>query len=338
MQPVLSSPVSPQPLSSDHCTTAETREANRTLLAPADEALEEEEITIEEEHIENEPLKISVDPGQPTVKELEEHRTRGHVPFRIWCKWCNMGRGCGQQHRTGCVASLIAIIGLDYFFITAGGLKKRNELDFPLDDAGNAATEEARTQGEIVKCIVLRCSKSKVILGHVVPCKGADEEDFVARIIADDLGWLGHTSVILKADNEPALQALVRRISEIAKVELKDLEKLSKEEPAKYDSQSNGATEVGVKLMRGIFRTLKLCPEARLDKYIPVTHPVVPWLLEHTALVLNTLVRGEDGLTPWTRIRGRPFGQQLVGFCEAVLHKLPMKGPQGDPDGNMGTR
>ena len=50
------------------------------------------------------------------------------------------------------------------------------------------------------------------------------------------------------------------------------------------------------------------------------------------------MVRGEDGLTPWARVRGRPFGQQLLGFGEAVLHKLPGKGPESNPDGNMGTR
>ncbi len=34
------------------------------------------------------------------------------------------------------------------------------------------------------------------------------------------------------------------------------LKRLSKEEPAKYDSQSNGGTEVGVLLARGLFRIL----------------------------------------------------------------------------------
>ena len=299
--------------------------------------MEDQEIAIKEESDEIEPLKMAPDPGQPTMKQLEQHRTCGHVPFRTWCKWCNMGRGRGHQHRAG-AASTIALIGLDYFYITEGGLKRRKELEFTMDDAGDAATEEARKKGEIIKCIVVRCTKSKVVLGHVVPCKGADEDDYVSRLIADDLNWFGYVAVILKSDNEPALQALVTRVIEIAKIELKDLEKLSREEPAKYDSQSNGATEVGVMLLRGLFRTIKLCLEARLGGYVPITHAVIPWLLEHTALILNTAVRGEDGLTPWTRVRGRPFGQQMLGFCEGVLHKIPGKGPQHNPDGNMGTR
>ena len=58
--------------------------------------------------------------------------------------------------------------------------------------------------------------------------------------------------------------------------------RLSKEEPAPYDSQSNGGTDVGVMLIRCLFRTLKLCLESQVGRYVPVGHAVVPWLLEHT--------------------------------------------------------
>ena len=40
-------------------------------------------------------------------------------------------------------------------------------------------------------------------------------------------------------------------------------------------------------MVRGLFRTLKLCLDARVQKYILVQHPVVPWLLEHTGLLLS---------------------------------------------------
>ena len=115
-------------------------------------------------------MKMATDPGQPTEKQVEEHRPC-HVPYRTWCKWCNMGRGRGHQHRAG-QPSLIAVIGLDYFFITPGGIKKRSELEHSADDAGNAALEDDRRKGEIVKCIVLRCSRSKIVLGMLSPAKG----------------------------------------------------------------------------------------------------------------------------------------------------------------------
>ena len=52
------------------------------------------------------------------------------------------------------------------------------------------------------------------------------------------------------------------------------MEKVQEESSAAYDSQSNGGVEVGVKLVRGMFRTLKLCLEARLGKYLPVKHAI----------------------------------------------------------------
>jgi hypothetical protein len=62
------------------------------------------------------------------------------------------------------------------------------------------------------------------------------------------------------------------------------------------------------------------------------------WLLEHTSLLQNARVRGEDGLTAWARVRGRAFGQRLIGFGELILWKQPLKGPQHDAEGNMGPR
>ena len=70
-------------------------------------------------------------------------------------------------------------------------------------------------------------------------------------------------------------------------------------------AQANGGIEVGVQIVRGMLRTLKLCLEQRIDKHMPVSHPVVAWLLEHACLVVNALVRGTGGMTAWMRVRGR---------------------------------
>ena len=305
-------------------------------MAPTDEDVTvEEEVQIEEETTEVEVPRAAPDPGQPTARQIEEHR-KLHLPFRSWCRWCVLGRGRGLQHRRRW-GSIIPIVGLDYFFLTKGGVKKREDLDFTVDADGNKALEEARARGDVVKCLLVRCFLTKAVFAHVVPQKGLDEDNLVADLVVTDLAWLGHTRVIVKADGEPALQALVRRVLEIAKVECRDLEQLAKEDPAAYDSQSNGGTEVGVRLVRGLFRSVNLCLEQRIDRFIPVDHPVVQWMLEHVCLLLNAIVKGSDGLTAWTRVRGRPFSQQLLGFGEAVLYRYPGKGPRHQPDGNTGA-
>ena len=71
------------------------------------------------------------------------------------------------------------------------------------------------------------------------------------------------------------------------------MEQVSAETPPTYDSQANGGIEVGIRIIRGILRTVKICLEQRIDKYIPVSHLVVHWLLERSCLLVSTLVRGE---------------------------------------------
>ncbi len=180
--------------------------------APGEEA-NEDEVNIEGDE-EVEPLRTAPSPQKPSAKEVEDHRTC-HIPFRCWCKWCIMGRGRGIQHRAS-PGSHVPIIGLDYFFMTRGGIKKRDELkvDLPSD----AAIQDARMKGGVVKCIIVRCMQSKILFAHCIPCKGIDEDQYVTGLITDDLEWLGHTRMIIKADNEPALQALVSRSLEAIRV------------------------------------------------------------------------------------------------------------------------
>jgi len=304
------------------------------LLAPL-EAGEEESVSIEDEdETEVEPLKVANDPKLPSADAVEQHRCL-HIPYRAWCKFCVMGQGRGDQHRSG-PESTIPKIGVDYFFITSGGLKKRKELEM-----SDEALEQARSEGEVLKCLIVRCYSTKNIWGHVVPVKGADEDDFAVNCAVTDILWLGHTQLIIKGDNEPALQALIARSLEVLRIRTADddsVTKIGKEDPAPYDSQGNGGIEVGVMVLRGLFRTLKLCLEARLGKFIPIGHALMPWLLQHTCFLMNIAKRGQDGLTAWARARGRAFRQKILGIGETVMYKLPTKGPRSQPDGNMGTK
>ncbi len=317
------------------CTTGASGPCESLVAPTEDEVAAGDEVTINDgDDEETEPIKHARDPGRPTPAQVEDHR-KSHIPLRLWCRWCILGRGRGLQHLRKAIGSMIPIVGIDYFFLTKGGVKRREELDFPAGQAGDAALEEARAKGDVVKCLLLRCFLTKTIFAHVVPQKGLDEANVVCDFVLGCLQWLGHTRIILKSDNEPAVEAVVKRVVELAKIEIKDLDQVSKEDPASYDSQSNGGTEVGIRIVRGLLRTLKLCLEQRIGKYIPVDHPVMGWLLGHVCMLQNILVRGPDGLTSWQRVRGRAFGQQLVGFGECVLYRYPGKGPHHQPDGNV---
>ncbi len=114
------------------------------------------------------------------------------------------------------------------------------------------------------------------------------------------------------------MQALTARVLELVRVRVEAVKKIGSETPPAYDSQPNGGVEVGVMLIRGVFRALRLCPEARIDRKVPVDHAVIPWLLEHTCLLINVKTRGADGLKGWARARGRNFFQKLLGVGAGV--------------------
>ena len=77
--------------------------------------------------------------------------------------------------------------------------------------------------------------------------------------------------MIIKGDNERALQALIRKTIERVTAKCQTLEQVAKEEPARYESQSNGLTEVGVVVVRGLFRSLKLRLEFWIKLWVQKT-------------------------------------------------------------------
>ena len=283
------------------------------LLAPLEDQVGEGEVHIDESQEAAQPAKYVSSPPQVSAEAMEQHRA-DHQPFRTWCKFCIMGRGLGQSHTASPEESRVAIVAQDYFYITSEGVQRREELDVEIRD-DNLKIDEARRSGRIVKCIAVRCLASKSLFGHVVPVKGDDEEHYVAKLIVADIEWLGHTRVILKSDNEPSILALRRRVARMLKMN-ESFVNVQEENPVAYDSQSNGGIEVGIRIIRGLYRTLKLCLEARIGKYLPAAHPISAWLLQHTCVLLNARSVGSDGQTPWQRVKGRMFRQMLLCFGE----------------------
>jgi len=72
---------------------------------------------------ETDSAKFMRSPEQPSDAIVDQHRC-DHQPYRSWCKFCVMGRGRGIPHGQGQVSS-IPVVGIDYFFITRRGVKRR---------------------------------------------------------------------------------------------------------------------------------------------------------------------------------------------------------------------
>ena len=88
------------------------------------------------------------------------------------------------------------VIHMDYAFLAEKGLFRQDELSD--EEKKNAVT-----------VIVVYDSASKGPFMHVVEAKGSGADKFAAERIVEDIVYLGHTRVILRSDNEPALVQLV---------------------------------------------------------------------------------------------------------------------------------
>ena len=109
---------------------------------------------------------------------------------------------------------------------------------------------------------------------------------------------MGHVKLILKSDNEPALLALGQAALLAIRCDVQngesEIEGISFEHSAEHGSQSNGGTGCGIRAVRGMFRTVKLYLGERLGQRIPPTHPLMIWLVEYSALLLNAKQVGQD--------------------------------------------
>ena len=299
------------------------------------ESIVEEDPEVEEPQ-ESQQLRAGRSPVKPSDAEVEEHRLTHHV-YRSWCRQCVEGRGYGEKRAGSSGESNIPVIGIDYWYITAGSIFRREEMEYALDEAGEQRLAEGRRAGAIVKCLIVRDFKTKCVFGHVIPFRD-QEQLYSADLVTSDVAWLGHVKIMLKSDGEPAIRKLAQKALENIKCMVDDVQQVAVENSHPYDSKSNGGTEIGIKIIRGLLRTLTLCLESRLGQKIPPQHPLTSWLLEHASHVHNAMTIGHDGMTPWHRARGRPFNMKLYGFGEAVHWKPPAKGPQRDELGNMGPR
>ena len=141
----------------------------------------------DEAPVEVEKLKIGVDPKLPSAAEVEEHRTAGHIDFRNWCIHCMAGRGLGAQHRSPEGTRTIAVLSMDYFFLTVGGIIAAGE-----DGISRLELEQRVEDGTAVKCLAMRDSTGKALFASVVPRKGRDE--FVVSRVVEAVEWLGYSA------------------------------------------------------------------------------------------------------------------------------------------------
>ena len=123
---------------------------------------------------------------------------------------------------------MIPLLSCDNLYVTEKGIFARDEL-----------SEEER-QGAL-RIFVAICQATKAIFAHAVPRKGADPEGYIVEKVKQDILWLGHSRIVIRSDNEPALVQVVEQALRAAKVS--GVDSAASEGSVPYDPQTNGAAE-----------------------------------------------------------------------------------------------
>ena len=93
------------------------------------------------------------------------------------------------------------------------------------------------------------------------------------------------------------------------------------------ESPSNGKAERSVRTFVELLATHKASLEARLGlaQPLPCSHPIVRWLVEHVAFILNRCQVDKGGRTPYGHVHGKDVKDHSREFGETVLWFVPKK-------------
>lgn len=117
-----------------------------------------------------------------------------------------------------------------------------------------------------IPVLCLKCSRTRVVAAHAMTTKEAMPE--LVRQIAKDIVNMGHTKVVVKGDNEPAMKLTSR---------VRDARMLlaTAAESPECESQSNGLAQRCVQMFKGLFTTTRIALEHCMGTPVPNLHPVL---------------------------------------------------------------
>ena len=237
------------------------------------------------------------DPRLPSQKEVDEHFLT-HVPYRNWCPHCVRGRGKDLDHRKSLDDDrCLREFSFDYCFLG--------------DETGVKIT-----------VLVGRERVTGMTMASVVPVKGTMGQFAVMKVL-DFIKECGaaEAEIILKTDQEPAIDALMADVVKTRGAAITVLEK----SPV-GSSGSNGTVERAVQAVEGLMRTLRSACEERTNIKIKPDDKLVIFMAEYASYLLNRLEVGKDGKTAYERCRGKRASVMAVEFGEKLLWKIRQKG------------
>lgn len=264
-------------------------------------------------------------PPQPTREEFERHQVT-HTPYAPWCKHCIAARAVRSQHPSkGRKATIVpdtetgkgpVKVSIDYMYLHERTGKHR-------DDAYNPP-HMVMVEHRHGRCWAYR-----------VPNKGIleDAEWLPERMVKDiDDNGMRHEKIQMKSDQEPAIVAVQKAIQDLRPNVIPTNSPVG-------ESECNGRVENCIRRIQEKVRVLRHQLEQGVKMKIPDEAPIMAWLVRWAAELISKYSPGEDGRTPFERIRLESCAVPIVPFGETVMY-LPLKtasGSKGKPAKRSGV-
>ena len=258
---------------------------------------------VSEHQVEARRAKSPPTPMLPSAKDIAAHNLT-HAVYRSWCPFCVAGRRPNSAHRRVMGERQIPLLVGDFAF-----LRTTND-----DDS--------------LTVFVGKVMPQRVVIAMGLDQKGATPEN-VSRL-AKFIRSIGLTRFAYKSDQEKAITSLIDAAAieanrtAIPEGPTEDIVAAS-ELSSVGESASNGLAERTVQSAEDMMRTLKLALESRMNTKLPVKHPVMYWLVEHSAAIMTKYHVGPDGTTGYAQLHGRECTEKLVEFGERIMFYVPKK-------------
>ena len=251
-------------------------------------------------------------PQQPTREAWEQHQIT-HTFYQSWCPHCVAARLVRRNHpRKGRAAHIVPDIDgnakgpikttIDYMYVHD---RKSQSGETSWNPPYLIAVEHKHG-----RCWAYRVSnKGAYGAAHWLP----------KRMVQDwENSGFKDVRVQLKSDQEPSIVELESALQPTWPGVL-----IQVNSPV-GESESNGRVENTIRRIQGKVRVLRHQMETNMKVKIPNESPIISWKVRWAAELLSQHSPGEDGRTPFERIRGERCVAPVILFGEQVQY-LPMK-------------
>ena len=233
-------------------------------------------------------------PAQPTPQERAEHELT-HLPYRSWCPTCVQSKGRSDNHPKQ--QSRSPVVQFDFCFFKAHGETKTSTVLTGIDVQTGMCTavlitdkqQDFQHNVQSIQAFLLECGRVQAVLNSTV--LQTDQEDHLIALLKATASRMGGNISVRQA-------------------------------PA-YSPQSQGSVERFHRTLMGQVRALKSQLQQNYNITIHSQHPVMPWLVRHSAYLLNRFATHADGNTSFYRRWNKDNKPPLCEFGETIQYMLP---------------